>query len=425
MVNEKPVGSVLLDETGTTEDLAWEAAFRVFHARFAPYFYRQEARERSARYLRGLLAPIERKNGWQLAEAVGEADPQGIQRLVRTARWDVDAVRDELLQFVAATFGEADGVFALDETGFLKKGTQSVGVQRQYSGTAGKVENCQLGVFLSYVSSQGHTFLDRRLYLPQGWAEDAVRRQRAGVPEAVAFATKPDLAGAMLQHAVEQGVPGRWVVGDTVYGQDPAFRARIETDLVGLQYVLAVPMTSPLWQEQPVPAASARTGPVRVTRRWSGGTAERVAAALPATVWHRLTVAGGTNGPRVSDWAATRVTVGVPPGARDVAHWLLVRRGVADPTALAYYLSNAPADTPLSTLARVAAARWPIEQCFEEAKGETGLDQYEVRQYVGWYRHVTLSLLAHAFLADLRRHLAPLAPPLPAAFPPGGTDAPP
>lgn len=370
-----------------------------------------------------MLAPVERKNGWQLAEAVGEADPQGIQRLVRTARWDVAAVRDELLRFVTETFGHADGVFALDETGFVKKGTRSVGVQRQDSGTAGKVENCQVGVFLSYVSPQGHTFLDRALYLPRGWVDDAERCRTAGVPVDVGFATKPELAWALLAHAVQQGVPGRWVVGDTVYGQDPAFRARIETDLAGLRYVLAVPTTCPTWQESARPPAPAADASVRLTRHWTGGTAGQVAATVALSAWRRLTVAGGTKGPRVADWAAVRVTPGVPGAAADATHWRLIRRGVTDPTESAYSLSNAPADTPLRTLARVAASRWPIEQCFEEAKGETGLDHYEVRRYAAWYRHITLSMLAHAFLADLRRQLTPLIPPVPAAFPPGGPRA--
>src|SRR5919197_2647823 len=179
---------------------AWDAAFAAFHARFASFFYRREVRERSARYLRGLLGPVEGKNGWQVAEAVGEADPQGMQRLPRVARWDADAVRDELIRFVAEQFGNADGIFVVDETGFVKKGTKSVGVQRQYTGTVGETENCQVGVFLTYVGPQGHAFLDRRLSLPQSWTEDAGRRAEAAVPEAVTFPTKPALAWAMIEH---------------------------------------------------------------------------------------------------------------------------------------------------------------------------------------------------------------------------------
>src|SRR5919201_6925603 len=246
----------------------WDEAFMTFHGRFAPFFYRREVRERSARYLRGLLGPVERKNGWQVAEAVGEADPQGIQRLLRVARWDADAVRDELIRFVAEQFGDADGIFVVDETGFVKKGTKSVGVQRQYTGTVGKTENCQVGVFLTYVGPQGHAFLDRRLYLPQGWTDDAERRTEAAVPETVTFQTKPDQAWAMLEHAWAVGVSGRWVTGDTVYGQDPTLRERLDGVAPGCHYVLAIPATTPIWTEHP-PNASARIGAVRVSRTWT------------------------------------------------------------------------------------------------------------------------------------------------------------
>jgi SRSO17 transposase len=357
-------------------------------------------RERSARYLRGLLGPVERKNSWQVAEAVGEADPQGIQRLLRVARWDADAVRDELIRFVTEQFGDADGIFVVDETGFVKKGIKSVGVQRQYTGTVGKTENCQVGVFLTYVGPQGHAFLDRRLYLPQPWARDAERRTEAAVPETVAFQTKPELAWAMLEHAWALGVPGRWVTGDTVYGQDPTFRARLDAVGPRCHYVLAVPVTTRVWIEQPVVPAPG--GSVRLTRRWTAQAVGSAAAALPATAWRRIAVAAGSKGPRLYDWAAIQVMTG-HAGWPGPACWLLVRRSLSDPTERAYYLSNAPPDTPLGTLARVAGARWPIEQCFEEAKGETGLDHYEVRRYDGWYRHITLSLLAHTFLAELRR----------------------
>ncbi len=379
----------------------WDEAFVAFHARFAPFFYRREVRERSARYLRGLLGPVERKNGWQLAEAVGEADPQGMQRLLYAARWDADAVRDELIRFVAESFGDADGIFVVDETGFLKKGTKSVGVQRQYTGTVGKTENCQVGVFLTYVGPQGHAFLDRQLYLPQGWVDDAERRAEAAVPEAVPFQTKPELAWAMLEQAWALGVPGRWVTADTVYGQDPLLRERLDGVVPGCHYVLAIPATTPAWLERP-PAPSASRESVRVTRTWTAHTAASVAETLPASAWRRIAVAAGSKGLRVYDWATLRVAVG-QAGWPGPERWLVVRRSVSDPTERAYYLSNAPPDTPLGTLARVAGARWPIEQCFEEGKGEAGLDHYEVRHYDSWYRHITLALLAHTFLAELRR----------------------
>jgi SRSO17 transposase len=287
---------------------AWDEAFATFHARFAPFFYRREVRERSARYLRGLLGPVERKNGWQVAEAVGEADPQGIQRLLRVARWDADAVRDELMRFVAEQFGDADGIFVVDETGFVKKGAKSVGVQRQYTGTVGKTENCQVGVFLTYVGPQGHAFLDRRLYLPQDWADDAERRTEAAVPETVSFQTKPELAWAMLEHAWAMGMPGRWVTGDTVSGQDPTLRARLDAVAPDCHYVLAVPATTPVWIEQPVSPAT--DGAVHLTHRWTAQTAASLAETLPPTAWRRIAVAPGSKGPRRYDWAAVRVVVG-------------------------------------------------------------------------------------------------------------------
>ena len=336
-----------------------------------------------------------------MAEAVGEADPQGMQRLLYAARWDADAVRDELIRFVAESFGDADGIFVMDETGFLKKGSKSVGVQRQYTGTAGKTENCQVGVFLTYVGPQGHAFLDRRLYLPHSWAEDRTRRAEAAVPEAVTFQTKPALAWAMLEHARALGMPGRWVTADTVYGQDPTLRERLDAWAPGCHYVLAIPATTPIWTEHP-PSASARIGAVRVSRTWTAQTAASVATTLAATAWRRITVAAGSKGPRTYDWAAARLAVG-DRGWPGPERWLLVRRSVSDPTELAYYLSNAPPETPLGTLARVAGARWPIEQCFAESKGETGLDHYEVRRWDSWHRHISLAMLAHAFLAELRR----------------------
>ncbi len=357
----------------------WDEAFAAFHARFAPFFYRREVRERSARYLRGLLGPVERKNGWQLAEAGGETDPQGMQRLLYAARWDADAVRDELIRLVAESFGDADGIFVLDETGFLKKGTKSVGVQRQYTGTAGKTENCQVGVFLTYVGPQGHTFLDRRLYLPEGWAGDAARRAEAAVPQEVVFQTKPELAWTMLAHAWRLGMPGRWVTADTVYGQDPRLRARLDGVAPTCHYVLAVPATTPAWIERP-PAPATSSGSVRVTRTWTAHTAASVTAELTPAGWQRIVVAAGSKGLRLYEWAAVRVAVG-QAGWPGPERWLLIRRSVSDPTQRAYYLSNAPPDTPLGMLARVAGARWPIEQCFEESKGEIGLDHYEVRRY--------------------------------------------
>lgn len=381
--------------------------FEAFHARFARFFGRRERRETARQYLRGLLAQVQRKNCWQMAEAVGAANPQPLQRLLYSTLWDADQVRDELQGFVVERFGEADGIGIVDETGFLKKGTKSVGVKRQYCGTAGKIENCQVGVFLTYCTRRGYTFLDRRLYLPEEWCQDRQRRRQARVPDEVTFQTKSQLAAQMLSAAWERGVPMTWVTGDEIYGDDVRFR-----DLVaraGKKYVLAVSADTPVWRErQPVVAPfQGKTGRPRKKPRLAHGataweTVSAVVATLPPQAWQRLAVGQGEKGPRIYDWAAVRIVEkrGAVPGPEG---WLLVRRSVSDPTELAYYLSNAPADTSLPTLAEVAGARWSTETTIEEGKGEAGLDEYEVRYWHSWYRHITLSMMAHAWLAAMRQ----------------------
>ncbi len=359
-------------------------AFVTFHARFAPYFYRAEVRERSARYLRALVSPVQRKNGWQLAEAIGDRDPNGVQRLLTRARWDEDAVRDELARCVFETVGDPEaGIFVLDETGFLKKGSHSVGVARQYTGTAGKVENCQIGVFLAYVGVGGTAFLDRRLYLPEHWARDATRRAAAGVPESVCFQTKTQLGRAMLTHAWSLGVRGGWVSGDEVYGRDGAFRRWLTQH--GMPAVLTVASNERVW----VIDGDARRP----------GTVADVAAGLAPEAWQRISCGAGSKGPRLYDWAWLPVAGLLKPGW---GHWLLVRRRLREPRELAYYLVAAPVATTVEQAVRVAGARWGIEQALEEAKGEAGLDEYEVRTWRSWHRHITLSLLAHACLVWLR-----------------------
>ena len=359
--------------------------FPTFHARFAPYFFRQESRERSASYLRALIRPLSRKNGWQLAEAMGEADPDGAQRLLYQARWDEDAVRDELQRFVMETLGSPEtGVLVIDETGFLKKGSHSVGVARQYSGTAGKVENCQIAVMLSYASQHGAAFLDRCLYVPAGWAADTARRTAGGVPAAVTFQTKPQLARAMLEHAATTGVTAGWVTGDCVYGSDGVLRRWLAQRRQ--PFVLEVRRTERVWL-------------IAGERRWPG-TVAASAADLPDAVWQRRSAGDGSKGPRWYDWTLLPVA-----GLRlaDWNSWLLVRRSVIDPAAYAYYLVGGPPETTLSEAVRVAGTRWTIECCLEAAKGETGLDQYEVRSWRSWQRHTLLSLMAHAFLVWSRQ----------------------
>ena len=279
--------------------------------------------------------------------------------------------------------GDADGVLVVDETGFLKKGNKSAGVQRQYSGTAGRIENCQIGVFLAYASAKGRTLLDRELYLPQVWAEDRERRREAGVPEDVGFQTKPRLAQRMLERALESGVPFGWVAGDEVYGSDRNLRLWLERE--GIAHVLAIKSNEKLW-------AWTDKGPLQVR-------ADRLASQVDESDWNRCSAGDGAQGPRVYDWALVEIRPLREPGK---GYWLLARRSIANPEELAYYVCYGPAGTTLEGLARVAGTRWAIEECFEAAKGQVGLDQYEVRRWDGWYRHITLVMLAHAYLAVIR-----------------------
>jgi SRSO17 transposase len=392
----------------TPDDLdRWSSDFQDFHSRFASFFARSEPREASRQYLRGLLAPVQRKNCWQMAEVVGEQDPQPLQRLLYSARWDADEVRNELQCFVVEQFGDEAGIGVVDETGFLKKGTKSVGVKRQYTGTAGKVENCQVGVFLTYFAPGRRTFLDRRLYLPKEWCADEQRRREAQVPADVTFKTKPELAVEMLEHAWTQGVPMAWVAGDEVYGDAPYMRDAISQ--AGKRYVLGVSCHTPVWRERPPleePVAGKqgrpRSKPRLAEEAPSAETVAAVIASQPLDGWQRLTVSEGEKGPITYEWTRVRIVESRErlPGPDG---WLLARRLLSDPTDMAYYLSNAPQSASLQTMAEVASARWSIETTIEEGKGETGLDEYEVRYWHSWHRHITLSMMAHAWLASTRQ----------------------
>jgi SRSO17 transposase len=393
------------------EDLApWAEAFAAFCARFDDLFARSESRRQARKYLRGLVAPLERKTTWQLAELAQDTTPDRMQRLLYRVPWDAEAARDRLEQFVIERFGDPDGIGVLDETGIPKKGTRSVGVAKQYCGAVGKLENCQVATLLTYASSRGHVFLDRRLYLPETWCQDHNRRVRAHIPEAVRFQTKPEQARAMLEHAWEVGVPMRWVTGDSVYGESTPLRQAIER--AGKWYVLAVTSLTRVWRERPALLAPAEwTGgrPRRKVRLAPGApraqTVADVVAQLPRQRWRRLSVGVGAKGARIYDWAYLRVVESRDdlPGPEV---WLLARRSVSQPDELAYYLANAPHTAPLQRLARVASTRYTVEQCIEEAKGETGFDRYEVRTWPSWYRHITLTMLAHAWLADRRQQAA-------------------
>lgn len=358
---------------------AWADEVGAVGERIGRHFARSEPRRRAAGYVRGLLGAAERKNGWQLAEHLGDPTPDGVQHLLARADWDADAVRDELLGYVAEHLGHRDGVLIVDETGFLKKGTKSAGVARQYSGTAGRVENCQVGVFLGYATKKGRALLDRALYLPKEWAADEERRDEAGVPEDVEFATKIVLARRMVERAVAAGVPARWVAADAVYGSDYHFRTTAEG--AGLGYVVGVRSDFAI-----------RAGFHQVR-------AGALVAEVPEDGWARVSCGAGAKGPRLYDWALFRTPC---PDPDEYARWLLIRRSVTDPEEVAYFACGGPPATTLEELVRVAGARWAIEDLFELAKGDCGLDEYEVRGWTGWHRHVTLSLLALAVVAVIR-----------------------
>lgn len=366
---------------------AWRRELDALSDRIASRFSRSDLRRRAGAYLGGLLGSARRKNSWQLAEDVGQESPYGVQHLLGRARWDADALRDDLRGYVVERFGDERTVLIVDETGFLKKGNKSCGVQRQYSETAGRTENCQVGVFLCYASENGAAFIDRALYLPKGWTNDAERREEASVPEEVGFATKPKLARMMLEQAFDADVRAPWVTGDSIYGGDRNLRMFLEAS--GRPFVLAVKKSEPLW-------TYTDRGPAQVR---ADGLVEGVADEE----WRRLSAGDGAKGPRFYDWALLPLfRLQITEEERRFRHLLLVRRSMEDPEDLAYYVVFAPRGTPLEELVRVAGTRWRIESCFEAAKGEVGLAHYEVRSWLGWHRHVTLALFAHSLLAAIR-----------------------
>jgi SRSO17 transposase len=365
--------------------IAWGRHFDDLTHRLGRRFRRREPRQRLPEYLRALLAPLERKNGWQIAEHAGDTGPEQMQRFVNSAIWDESGVRDDLGQYVGEHLSDLSGVLVVDETGFLKKGDKSAGVQRQYSGTAGRVENCQIGVFLAYASAKGCAFIDRDLYLPKSWTDNRERCREAGIPDDVGFATKPELARQMLERSQAAGITAAWVTADEVYGGNPALRNWLQSQ--GQAYVMAVAQTEAvqvagLRDPKPIPA--------RDLVGWLYGAS-----------WHRLSAGSGSKGLRLYDWTCVPL---VHADGEGWQHWLLARRQIKAPHEVAYYRVFGPSGTPLAELVRVAGMRWSIEVAFESAKQEAGLDEYEVRRWTGWYRHVTLSMLAHAFLVVIRRH---------------------
>jgi SRSO17 transposase len=359
----------------------WSGALGELHERIGHRFARSEARERVRRYLGELFGRVERKNGWQMAEAIGERDPQGIQRLLNSARWDADAVRDDLREYALEHLADDEtGTLIVDETGFLKKGEKSVGVARQYTGTAGDTLNCQVGVFLAYSSEKGAAFIDRALYLPRMWTGDPLRRAEAGVPEEIVFLNKVELAQEMLERAFEAGVRARWVLADSFYGRSHSFRAWLEER--GQPYAVMVPKTNA------VPLGGRKKKIERLVERLGEGAFSKVSPARDA------------GGRRAWEWACVELASDEEKGMR---RWLLVRKSTDDPEDLSFYQAYGPEGTSVEELVRVCQERWAVEECFAEAKGEVGMDHYEVRRWVPWHRHVTLCLLAHAFLVVTRR----------------------
>ena len=384
-------------KTTLTEVARWVQALARLHARIAPRFARPEPRRRALAYLQGLMSSIERKNGWQLAEHAREATPYGMQRLLSQAVWDADLVRDDLRTYVYDHLGEPTGLLVIDETSFPKEGEKSAGVQVQYCGTTGVVENCQVAVFLAYVTAYGHALIDRELYLPKGWIDDPQRRREAGIPEAVHFQTKCELARQMVERVHRAQIPIAWVVADTVYGNNLDLRTWLEAH--GYPYVLAVAC------DETVGIRTSDGGRRQVEVR------EVEALLLTAQDWQRLSMSDGTKGPRLFDWA--RVPL-LHQWEDDTSHWLLIRRSISDSKQKTYYLVFAPPATPLEAMVKAIGARWHIEEDFETGK-DTGLDHYQVRSFIGWYRHITLVMLAQAFLkvicAQTQQASAPLASP--------------
>lgn len=337
-------------------------------------FYSKPSARLAVDYIRGLLSGVERKNMWQLAEESSHKDPFRFQKLLSEARWSADKMRDQNFKRVGAGIGIEGGVLAFDETGFLKKGTKSVGVGRQYTGTAGKIENCQIGVFASWKTELGHTLLDRELYLPKDWTDDFKRCEEAHIPKDRVFMTKNQLAGVMFERIIKAGFSPAFVTADEVYGRDSKLRSLFEH--YNQPYVLSVSC------DQMIDFGVTKTKMSVYVSRFH----ERN--------WKRRSVGDGTKGPRLYDWALDEIQT-LDNGFKRI---VLFRRSVNEPTEIAYYFGYTKTEATFNQIIRAAGSRWSIEECFESSKGEVGLDQYEVRTWTGWYRHITLCMVAHSFL---------------------------
>jgi SRSO17 transposase len=355
-----------------------EEEYNKMMSRISGIFAGEQGFGNAQKYMRGLLSDAERKNGWQIAENVGESTPYNLQQFIYRGVYSADELRDELRGYVSEEMGEPDGVMVVDDTGFIKQGEKSCGVQRQYTGTVGKTENCQLGVFLTYASSKGHTPLDRRLYLPQKWIDDKARRDEAGVPKETTFQTKPQMAHEMIREATAAGVPYMWVTGDCAYGDYDVMREWLEDN--GKCYVLCVSMKEYVKYDG--------------MKVCVGG----IVKGLSADGWFEASCGDGSKGARVYDWQTLDLLNEVQYGKK---HMLLFRRSKSDPTEIRAYICFAPVGTPAQKLVEIAGTRWTVEMCFKESKGVVGLDQYEVRSYESWYKHITFALLALALITVL------------------------
>ena len=368
--------------TTLSDVIRWQSSLVQLHARLACYFARPEPYQRVLRFVQAILSNVERKNGWQVAEQAREATPYGMQRLLSQAIWDEDGVRDEVRTFALEHLGTSQAIVAIDETSFPKRGTHSAGVKKQYCGTTGHVENCQVGVFLSYITTRGHTLIDRELYVPQDWLDDHMRCQEAGIPDTIPFRTKPDLALQMLERLHQARVPVAWVVADSVYGSHQDLRTWLETHRY--PYVGAVTCDEPVVLQTP---AGVRRVEVR----------DVSALLLNDASWQRLSLSEGSKGPRLFDWACVPL---LHHGRDDGWHSLLIRRTLDATPELVYYLVFAPPATSLHAKVTALGGRWRIEEDFANGK-DLGLDHYELRSFVGWYRYITLVMLALAFLVSI------------------------
>lgn len=382
---------------------SWKEGIHALNDNFFPELGRKEVIDAATSYVHGLLLPLAKKNGWSIAEATGKRNPQAHQRLLRSAVWEHEELRRNRHEWIVEHYDSPGGILVFDETGFLKRGTQSVGVARQYSGTAGKTENCQIAVFAAYVSEERHVLWDGHLYLPKQWCEDTERLKKAGVPAEVSFRTKPDQAWEMYKAAKDSGLSIQWVAADTVYGGNPGLRANLID--VRQKFVMAVQRDTHVYSGRPLkmhPAGPRRRRRRRARRNKKSLRVDEMVDKWPREAFRPVVVGDGSKGPRRYLWAARRVAIASSNGRVDDL-WLLVRRSVTTPEKTAYYLAWAPAKTPLETLARIASNRWHIEECFAEAKGEVGLADYQVRKWIPWHRHIELAMLAHLILVDLRR----------------------